>query len=126
MVKVLILAVVGVVFIVLLKEKTAGLSFLLMLAICMLLMFYTLDYGVILLDGLKIFEAYFDSSGYYIKLILKMVGITYLCEFGTQVCKDTGQGAIATQVELFGKIMVLITGLPILLAIIEKLVSFEG
>lgn len=126
MVKVLILAVVGVVFIVLLKEKTAGLSFLLMLAICMLLMFYTLDYGVILLDGLKIFEAYFDSSGYYIKLILKMVGITYLCEFGTQVCKDTGQGAIATQVELFGKIMVLITGLPILLAIIEKLVTFEG
>ena len=101
MVKVLILAVVGVVFIVLLKEKTAGLSFLLMLAICMLLMFYTLDYGVILLDGLKIFEDYFDSSGYYIKLILKMVGITYLCEFGTQVCKDTGQGAIATQVELF-------------------------
>lgn len=126
MVKVLILAVVGVVFIVLLKEKTAGLSFLLMLAVCMLLMFYTLDYGVILLDGLKIFEAYFDSSGYYIKLILKMVGITYLCEFGTQVCKDTGQGAIATQVELFGKIMVLITGLPILLAIIEKLVTFEG
>lgn len=126
MVKVLILAVVGVVFIVLLKEKTAGLSFLLMLAICMLLMFYTLDYGVILLDGLKIFEDYFDSSGYYIKLILKMVGITYLCEFGTQVCKDTGQGAIATQVELFGKIMVLITGLPILLAIIEKLVTFEG
>lgn len=126
MVKVLILAVVGVVFIVLLKEKTAGLSFLLMLAVCMLLMFYTLDYGVILLDGLKIFEDYFDSSGYYIKLILKMVGITYLCEFGTQVCKDTGQGAIATQVELFGKIMVLITGLPILLAIIEKLVTFEG
>lgn len=125
MVKIIILAVVGVVFIVLLKEKTSALSFLLMLAVCMLLMFYILNYGGILLEGLKVFEAYFDSSGYYIKLILKMVGITYLCEFGTQVCKDTGQGAIAIQVELIGKIMVLITGLPILLAIIEKLVTFE-
>ena len=126
MLKVVILAVIGTVFIVLLKEKTSGLSFLLMLAICMLLMFFILDYVEILLDGFKIFEAYFDSTGYYIKLILKMVGITYLCEFGTQVCKDTGQGAIATQVELFGKVTVLITGLPILLAIIESLVTFEG
>lgn len=126
MVKIIILVVVGVVFIVLLKEKTSALSFLLMLAICMILMFYILDYGVILLEGIKVFETYFDSSGYFIKLILKMVGITYLCEFGTQVCKDAGQGAIAIQVELFGKIMVLITGLPILLAIIEKLVIFEG
>lgn len=124
--KVVILAVIGTVFIVLLKDKTSGLSFLLMLAICMLLMFFILDYVEILLDGFKIFEAYFDSTGYYIKLILKMVGITYLCEFGTQVCKDTGQGAIATQVELFGKVTVLITGLPILLAIIESLVTFEG
>ena len=126
MLKVVILAVIGTVFIVLLKEKTSGLSFLLMLAICLLLMFFILDYVEILLDGFKIFEAYFDSTGYYIKLILKMVGITYLCEFGTQVCKDTGQGAIATQVELFGKVTVLIIGLPILLAIIESLVTFEG
>ena len=126
MVKVVALAVVGVIFIVLLKEKNSSLSFFLMLAICMLIMFKLLDYMMILLEGFKVFEAYFDSSVYYIKLILKMVGVTYLCEFGTQICKDVGQGAIALQVELFGKIIVLIIGLPILLSIIEQLVNFEG
>lgn len=126
MVKIVVLAVVGVIFIVLLKEKNATLSFFLMLAICMLIMFKLLDYMMILLEGFKVFEAYFDSGSYYIKLILKMVGVTYLCEFGTQICKDVGQGAIALQVEVFGKIMVLIIGLPILLSIIEQLVNFEG
>ena len=126
MVKIVVLAVVGVIFIVLLKEKNATLSFFLMLAICMLIMFKLLDYMMILLEGFKVFEAYFDSGSYYIKLILKMVGVTYLCEFGTQICKDVGQGAIALQVEMFGKIMVLIIGLPILLSIIEQLVNFEG
>jgi len=126
MVKVVVLAVIGVIFIVLLKEKTSVFSFLLMLAICMLIMFWVLDYSMILLEGFEVFETYFDSNGYYIKLILKMVGVTYLCEFGTQICKDVGQGAIALQVELFGKIMVLIIGLPILLSIIEQLVTFEG
>ena len=126
MVKIVVLAVVGVIFIVLLKEKNATLSFFLMLAICMLIMFKLLDYMMILLEGFKVFEAYFDSGSYYIKLILKMVGVTYLCEFGTQICKDVGQGAIALQVEMFGKIMVLIIGLPILLSIIEQLANFEG
>lgn len=124
--KIVILAVVGVLFIILLKEQKASLAFILTLAICMIVIFNILDYGAILMEGLDVFEAYFDSSGYYIKLILKMVGITYLCEFGTQICKDVGQGAIATQVELFGKIMVLVTGLPIILAIIEQIVKFEG
>ena len=126
MVKIVILAVVGVFFIILLKEQKSGLAFLLTLAVCMILIFNMLDYGVVLIDGLEVFEAYFDSSGYYIKLILKMVGITYLCELGTQVCKDAGQGAIASQIEMFGKIMVLVTGLPIILTIIEQIVTFEG
>lgn len=126
MIKVVILALVGVFFIILLKEQKSGIAFLLSLAVCMVLIFNILDYGMVLVEGMEMFEAYFDSSGYYIKLILKMVGITYLCELGTQVCKDVGQSAIAAQVEMFGKIMVLVTGLPIILSIIEQIVTFEG
>lgn len=124
--KIVILVLFGVLFVVLLKEQKQSLSFLLAIAICFLLMSYIMEYAKILVDGMDVFEAYFDSSGYYIKLILKMVGITYLCEFGTQICKDMGQGAIAAQVEMFGKIMVLITGLPIVLAIVEQIIRFEG
>ena len=126
MVKIIILAVVGVFFIVLLKEQKTSLAFLLMLAICMILIFSIFDYGGVLMEGLEVLEAYFDSSGYYIKLIMKMIGITYLCEFGIQVCKDAGQGAVATQVEMLGKVLVLVTGLPIIFAIIEQIVKFEG
>lgn len=124
--KIVVLAIIGVFFILLLKEQKASLSFLLTLAICIVFVFYILEYADILLNGLLVFENYFDSSGYYIKLILKMIGITYLCEFGTQICKDVGQGAIAGQVEMFGKIMVLIVGLPIVLAILEQILNFGG
>lgn len=124
--KIVILALVGVFFIILLKEQKTALSFLLALAVCILIVFHIMQYVVILMDGMDVFEAYFDSSGYYIKLIFKMVGITYLCEFGTNICKDAGQGAIAAQVEMFGKIIILITGLPIVLAVIEQIIRFEG
>ncbi|MBR3806900.1 MAG: hypothetical protein IKJ15_00795 [Lachnospiraceae bacterium] len=124
--KIVILVIFGVLFVVLLKEQKASLGFLLAIAICVLLITNILEYMEILTSGMEVFETYFDSSGYYIKLILKMVGITYLCDFGTQICKDAGQGAIAAQVEMFGKIMVLITGLPIVLAIVEQIIRFEG
>ena len=124
--KIVILALVSIFFIILLKEQKSALAFLLTLAVCILIVFHIMQYVVILMEGMDVFEAYFDSSGYYIKLIFKMVGITYLCEFGTNICKDAGQGAIATQVEMFGKIMILITGLPIVLAVIEQIIRFEG
>lgn len=126
MIKIVILALMGVVFVVLIREQKPALSFLLTIAICVLLVSNILDYVMVLAKGMELFEAYFDSSGYYIKLILKMIGITYLCEFGISICKDAGQGAIASQVEMFGKIMVLITGLPIVLSIVEQIVRFEG
>ncbi len=124
--KIIILALIGVIFIVLLKEQKLALSFFLTLAVCILLMSFFLEYVQIMLEGLKVFENYFDSSGYYIKLILKMIGITYLCEFGTQICKDVGQGAIAGQIEILGKVMALIAGLPIVFAILEQIINFGG
>ena len=121
-----LLIILGVVLVVLLREQKAGIAFLLSLAVGLVLMFSVLNYTEILLDGLGVLQGYFDSSGYYIKLIIKMIGITYLCEFGTQVCKDVGQGAVAMQIEMMGKIMVLVTGLPIVLAVLEQIMMFEG
>lgn len=70
--KIVILALVGIFFIILLKEQKSALAFLLALSVCILIVFHIMQYAVILMDGMDVFEAYFDSSGYYIKLIFKM------------------------------------------------------
>ena len=49
------------------------------------------------------------------------VGITYLCNFSSLVCKDAGFGAVAGQIEVFGKISVLLMGLPVLATVIENI-----
>lgn len=124
--KIVLLSVTGVFFIIVLKEQKASLSYLLSITVCGVLLYHILGYAAVLLDGLKVFREYFDSTGYYIKLILKMTGITYLCELGVAVCKDAGQGSIALHVETAGKIMVLVTGFPIILSLIEQIMSFAG
>ena len=50
----------------------------------------------------------------YLVILLKMIGISYLVEFGVQVCRDAGEGAIASKVELAGKVMILVMAVPII------------
>lgn len=55
----------------------------------------------------------------YLSTILKVIGIAYIAEFGSQICKDAGENAIASKIELGGKLIILILTIPILTALIE-------
>jgi len=57
----------------------------------------------------------------FIEIILKIVSISYICEFSSQICKDAGEGAIASKVELAGKILILFTSAPVMLSLLELL-----
>lgn len=63
-----------------------------------------------------------DTS--YIATMLKMIGITYIAEFSSSVCKDAGYQTIAMQIEIFSKLTILALGLPVLLALLETIQEF--
>ena len=82
-------------------------------------------YGVsklsVVLEQFLSLQKYLGTSHRYLKVLLKMVGVTYVCEFSAGVCKDAGFGAVGEQIELLGKVSVLIVGTPIFFAIIEQI-----
>ncbi|MDF4756229.1 SpoIIIAC/SpoIIIAD family protein [Vibrio parahaemolyticus] len=47
-----------------------------------------------------------------------------MAEFGAQITKDAGQGAIASKIELAGKILILVMAIPILTVVIETILGF--
>ena len=53
-----------------------------------------------------------------------MIGVAYLAEFGAQVCRDAGENSIAAKIEFAGKIIILIMAVPILMAVLESIISF--
>lgn len=60
---------------------------------------------------------------YYLQL-LKMLGIAYVGEFASSICKDAGQQSIAGMIELFGKISIVVLSIPGLVFLVETLESF--
>lgn len=59
----------------------------------------------------------------YVETILKIIGIAYIAEFASQITKDAGQGAIASKIELAGKILILAMAIPILSVLIETIIQ---
>lgn len=52
-------------------------------------------------------------------IVLKVIAIAYIAEFGAQVCMDAGEEGLAKKVELGGKVLVLALSVPILSALLD-------
>lgn len=62
-------------------------------------------------------------SAIYLGTILKIVGIAYIAEFGAQICRDTGEGALAAKVEFAAKVLIMVLAVPILMAVMQALLK---
>lgn len=69
-------------------------------------------------------QNYIQIDTSYISTLLKMVGITYIAEFASSVCKDSGHATIAAQIELFSKLTILILSLPVLSSLLRTIQDF--
>ena len=54
-----------------------------------------------------------------LSILLKITGIAILTEFAVSICKDAGETAIASKVDLGGKVIIISMSIPILSALLE-------
>lgn len=77
-----------------------------------------------ILDALEQIQGYIKINSVYLVTLLKMIGITYVAEFASGICKDAGYGFLGSQIEIFGKLSILAISMPILLALFGTLETF--
>ena len=88
----------------------------------MLLVYIVLQTSGILESILAISERYgIDTT--YIGLLIKIIGIAYIAQFAGEICKDAGESALASKVELGGRVMILAAALPAALSLLDMVAS---
>jgi stage III sporulation protein AD len=75
------------------------------------------------LEVLKDLSSRANLSMVYLGTILKIVGIAYIADFGAQICRDAGEGAVASKIEFAAKIIVLVLAVPIVVAVLNALLK---
>ena len=99
LIQICIISVMGVGLILLLKGTRPEFGYLLAMGICILLFAMAIGNFSRVLEEIQGLAEYLGSDGGYLKILVKMIGVTYLCEFCSGICKDAGQNAIAGQVD---------------------------
>ena len=66
----------------------------------------------------------FETMNSYLTVLVKIIGITYIGQFSSAICKDAGYQMIGTQIDLFCKLSVMVLSMPVLLAILDTISEF--
>ncbi len=125
-VKIGVLGIAGVMLALQFKSNRPEYGLYLGAAVCLIIFTLSLSGLETLLGRVRELENYLKGSGNYLGFLFKAVGITYVCEFCASICKDAGYGAVAGQIEIFGKLSVLLMGIPVLTAVIENINAIAG
>ena len=93
-------------------------------AACLFIFSYGIRRMDTILEGLRRIKEYIKIDQVYLTALIKMIGIAYVAEFSSGICRDSGYSAIGTQIEIFGKLSILAVSMPIILALLETLEGF--
>lgn len=126
MVKIGLLGIIGVLSAASLKSYKAEYGVYIGIAVCLLLLENAVGYFSQITEGIGKLQDYLKGNYGYITVLLKAVGATYACEFCAGICKDAGYSGIAGQVEILGKLYILIIGMPVLFALMESIQTIAG
>lgn len=123
-VKIAVFCVVGVMVALQIKGANPGFSTYIGVAIGVVLLLFCVSEIKAVVDKLGEIIQSLGNAGGYLQILLKVMGITYICEFSSSICKDAGFQTVSDQIDVLGKVSVMISGLPILFAVVEQIQAF--
>ena len=108
------------------KQYKKEYALLVALATVTVILFFTLDTLETAISQISQISLITEKSGVdtrYFTAVMKVVGVAYITQFGAEILRDGGEGAIALKVELAGKVFILGLTLPIVTEFLEVCVN---
>ena len=76
-----------------------------------------------IIDMIKSISNKTNINSEFLVILIKITGIAILTEFAVSICKDAGESAIASKVDVGGKIIIISMSIPIINALIDTVVK---
>ncbi|MFZ5985781.1 MAG: stage III sporulation protein AD [Bacillota bacterium] len=117
------LAVVATIIVIVLKAQRPEIAVQVSLVTGIIIFLLVLSKVAAVVDLLNSYAKKVNIDTVYLFTLLKIVGIAYIAEFGAEVCKDAGEGAIASKVELAGKVIIVVMAVPIITSLLDLVIN---
>lgn len=113
MMQVIGISVCGLLLTVLLRDYNKTVSLIVMLATAVIIFVFVADGLSGVFGYIAKISSGVESTAEYIKLMIKVLGITLISQFASDMCRDAGENTLANQTETAAKIIVVLMVLPL-------------
>ena len=116
-------AIVSVFIIVLLKQYKSEYALIASIVASGIIIYFSLSKLQIVINLIQDLINETGINKEFFNILIKITGIAYLIDFGSNICRDVGESAIASKVEFAGKVIIVTMSLPILTTLLETVVE---
>lgn len=118
-IKIIGIGLVALIIIILLKQYKPEFAIYISLLAGVLILLLVIDQLSEIISLLQSLASKASINSTFLALLLKITGIAFLAEFAVSVCKDAGEGAIASKIEIGSKIIIIAMSIPIISSLLE-------
>ena len=120
------LALLGVFTALLLKGNKGEYSLLIGLAVTLLVCSYVVIHLMEIVRSIESVWNRINADSSFLEILLRVIGISYVTELTSGICKECGYGALAGQVTIAGKMGILLTGFPVFMNLLDFVLKLGG
>ncbi len=125
-VQIALIGILSGVLVIAIKQRQPELGMQVSMVAGLIIFIYALDYLVTAVDYIRDVVSRYDIPYESITVVLKIIGVAYICEFAVQLLKDTGEGSIASKVELAGRVFIIVLSLPVITSFMNMVLGLLG
>lgn len=101
-------------------------AILISIGTCLMVLFFSVGKLQVIFEMLDKIRGFLPLDNEYIRILLKIIGITYVAEFSADLCKDAGHAAVGNQIEFAARLCIMAVSMPVLVALLDTIHSFTG
>lgn len=117
--KIVGIALIALIIIILLKQYKPEFAIYISLLTGVLILILVMDKLTGIINLIQSIANKASINTTFIILLIKITGIAFLSEFAVNICKDSGETAIASKIELGSKIIIISMSIPIISSLLE-------
>ena len=122
-VQIIAVGFIAVIIIVVLKQYKPEYSMYVSIIAGAIIIFLSLDKITAIINLLTNLSKKSGINAEYLGILLKITGIAILTEFAVSICKDSGESAIASKIDIGGKVTIIAISIPIISSLLETVLK---
>jgi len=111
------------VLVVTIKKQSPDIALIITIASSILIFMMVLPMLSEVVGALSRVGGMMDGGMQYVALALRVIGVAYMAQLGAAVCADAGESAIATKIDLGGRVIIMVLAMPVVLDILAVIMG---